>query len=428
MVSKHKMIGLDKRLAPLLAVAIFLLCGCYSTERLSDQNLAFIYDKKATVLNPEFRVTHQNDSVSLLNFRIASSELLYLQNSASGFYSAEFRLRYEVYSQLESRIVVDSTVVLFQDSVLALTNRYIEGTLRFKPSKYATALLKLDLVDLKRNTRSRKYISIDRSNPNCRQFFNVTEVNENIPFYKDYLAKDEQIRITHTSGVTQARVLYYSRDFPLPKPPFSTEGPAPFNYQPDSVFVISLDAPIAFPKVGMYHIQVNDSTRDGLTLYRFRDGFPRVVEVDDLIAPLRYINSNQEFKKLTSADFPKAEVDRFWLALAGNADRARILIEKYYSRVQDANTYFSSFTEGWRSDRGMVYLIFGPPNTLYKNSSSEQWTYGEPGNPTSVTFVFVRVNNPFSDNDYRLERSQLYKDNWFRAVDMWRQGRIYLDN
>jgi len=416
--------------APVCALCLtgLMLAGCVSTERTSNQNLAFIYDRRADDLRPEFRVRHENDTVSLLEFRIASKDLLYVQHPESGYYSAEFRMRYEVYGQVESRVLVDSAVVMFKDSILTPENRSIEGVLRLKPSRSAIGVLKIDLVDLKRNTRSISYLGIDRSEMDCRQFFNVVEAKEDVPLFRNHLAANEEVVISHSSGAQRAKVSLYRQEMPLPAPPFSMGEARPFNYAPDSVFTIPLGSPVSFPKEGMYHIQINDSTRQGLTLMRFRDGFPKVKEVDDLIAPLRYINSSQEFKKLTSADFPKAEVDRFWLALAGNSERARILIEKFYSRVQDANSYFTSFTEGWRTDRGLIYIIYGPPEILYKNSNAEQWTYGDPTSPRSVSFVFRRVGNPFSDNDFRLERSQMYKSDWFRVVDQWRQGRIYLGN
>jgi hypothetical protein len=35
------------------------------------------------------------------------------------------------------------------------------------------------------------------------------------------------------------------------------------------------------------------------------------------------------------------------------------------------------------------------------------------------------VDNPFSDNDFKLQRSPGYKSNWYRAVDAWRSGRVY---
>jgi GWxTD domain-containing protein len=411
-----------------LVAVLWLLVGCVSTERTSNQNLAFIYDRKAEDLSPEFRVRHENDSVSLLDFRISSNELLYVRNEESGYYSAEFRMRYDVYGQVESRVLLDSSVVLFKDSVLKLEPRSIEGTLRLKPSRSAVGMLKVNLVDLKRNSRAVHYLTIDRSEANCRQFFNVTEPEGDIPVFSNVLTAAQRVVISHVGGAKQAKVSLYRQEIPLPIPPFSMGEARPFNFTPDSVFTLPLGVPVSFPAEGIYHIQLNDSTRQGLTLLRFREGFPRVKEVKDLIDPLRYINSSQEYKKLISADFPKAEVDRFWLTVAGNPERARILIEKYYSRLQAANTHFTSVTEGWRTDRGLVYIIYGPPEVLYKSSNAEQWTYGDPNSPRSITYIFRRATNPFSENDFRLERSQMYKSDWFRAVDLWRQGRIYLGN
>ena len=191
---------------------------------------------------------------------------------------------------------------------------------------------------------------------------------------------------------------------------------------------MQLGKPFNFKREGFYHIQLSDSTKHGFTLYRFEESFPAVTTVKDLIEPLRFINSNSEYKTLTEADFPKAEVDRFWLNLAGNQDRAKLLIQKFYSRVENSNEFFTSYTEGWRTDRGLIYLIFGAPNIIYKNSESEFWVYGEESNPSSLGLMFYKIENPFTDNDFRLDRSPIYKSNWYSAVDMWRQGRIYTDN
>ncbi len=414
----------------LLAIfaVILTLAACTSTDRVANQNLSFLYDRRASSLEPDLRVIHRNDSVSLIDLRLFSDQLRYELNPSSGYYSAEFRLRYELYANPESRTVLDSAVVLFRDSLKQPTRRSIEATFRLRPSKLPDSMLKVDLVDLRSNTRAVRFITIDRSGPNVAQFFDVSTVADSTPLFRSHLANDEQVIIKHVSGARNATVHLYREEFPLPRPPFSVGETRPFSYKPDSIFTIPLGQPVTFGTKGLYQIRLDDSTRFGLTLLRFGDGFPKVTEVDDLIAPLRYINSNQEFKKLTSADFPKAEVDRFWLALAGNAERARILIAKFYGRVQEANTYFTSYTEGWRTDRGMVFLIYGPADVVYRSGNSEQWTYGDPMGQRSVSFVFKRVGNPFTDNDYRLERSQMYKSDWFRAVDLWRHGRVYLGN
>ena len=411
----------------LLCVVLVAASGCY-TERISNQNLSYLYDRDASFLHPEFNVLQKNDSVTEVHFRINSNELLYLHNLESNFYSAFFRIRYEVYTQLESKLLIDSSVVVFADSSLVMQGKTISGILELKPSNVEQSLLKIDLVDLRRNSRVKRYFEIDRRNQNCRQFFTLQLTDSSHPLSRNYVKADEQFTLNHVSGKDRAIVRYYNREFPLPKPPFSVESPKVFDYQADSIFELPLGQPLSLPKQGFYHFQVSDSTKDGFTIYRFDETFPAVKDVKDLIEPLRFINSNSEYKALQEADFPKAEVDRFWLKLAGNQDRARVLIQKYYSRVENSNEFFSSYTEGWKSDRGLIYLIFGQPNIIYKNSNSEHWIYGEEENPASLGLTFYKVENPFTDNDFRLDRSPIYKSSWYSAVDMWRQGRVYTDN
>ena len=417
------------RISKLFALLLLLVVasGCY-TERISNQNLSYLYDRDASFLHPEFNVLHKNDSVTELHFRINSNELLYLHNRTSNFYSSIFRLRYEVYTQLESKLLIDSSVVIFADSSLVMQGKTISGIITLKPSSVKQALLKIDLVDLRRNSRVKRYFEIDRRNPNCRQFFTLRLAESSYPLSRNYLQADERFILTHVSGKNLAKVRYYNREFPLPKPPFSVETPKVFDYQADSIFEVRLDQPLMLARKGFYHFQISDSTKDGFTIYRFDESFPAVKTVEDLIEPLRFINSNNEYRSLKEADFPKAEVDRFWLNLAGNPDRARLLIQKFYSRVENSNEFFTCHTEGWKSDRGLIYLIFGAPNIIYKNSGSEHWIYGEEGNPSSLALTFYKIDNPFTDNDYRLDRSPIYKSSWYSAVDMWRQGRVYTDN
>ena len=415
------------RILALFGLVLIVASGCY-TERISNQNLSYLYDRDASFLHPEFNVLHKNDSVTELHFRINSNELLYLQNPTSGFYSAFFRIRYEVYTQLESKLLIDSSVVVFADSNLIMEGKTISGILTMKPSNVERALLKVDLVDLRRSSRVKRYFEVDRSNPSSRQFFTLRLADSSYPLSRNYVSKDEAVILSHVSGASKAKVRYYNREFPLPKPPFSVETPKVFDYNADSTFEINLNIPNVFSLEGFYHIQLSDSTKDGFTLFRFKEEFPEVKSVDNLIAPLRFINSNSEYKELQEADFKKPAVDRFWLKLAGNPERAKLLIQKFYSRVEDSNEFFTSYTEGWKTDRGLIYLIFGPPNIIYKNTTSEHWIYGEEDNPASLGLTFYKIENPFTDQDFRLDRSPIYKSSWYNAVDMWRQGRVYTDN
>jgi len=71
----------------------------------------------------------------------------------------------------------------------------------------------------------------------------------------------------------------------------------------------------------------------------------------------------------------------------------------------------------------------GLPNTIYKTKGGETWIYGTPNNMMmSLTFNFKKENIDRNNNDYQLVRYRTYRDNWYRACESWRQGRIYTYN
>jgi GWxTD domain-containing protein len=84
------------------------------------------------------------------------------------------------------------------------------------------------------------------------------------------------------------------------------------------------------------------------------------------------------------------------------------LMEEYYTRVAYANQKFYAGRAGWRTDRGAVYIIYGPPDsvqrrTLWDSIGREQyyeiWRY----EGTSRKFVFLYDSLL---GDFRLTSSQ----------------------
>jgi GWxTD domain-containing protein len=229
----------------------------------------------------------------------------------------------------------------------------------------------------------------------------------------------------------QIYVRYYNRDFPLAAPPFSELTATSFQYKEDSVFILipSAEGIINFTanKKGFYHFQCDSSSHEGFTLFNFSETFPEIKKAEEMLPPLRYITSKSEYDELNNEPNKKIAIEKFWLNSTSNKDRARDVIKKYYNRVQEANQYFSSYIEGWKTDRGMIFMIYGSPGVIYKTENLETWIYGEEKSVNSLSYSFIRVNNPFTDNDYTLERSAFYKQSWFISVDVWRQGRVLLD-
>ena len=85
-----------------------------------------------------------------------------------------------------------------------------------------------------------------------------------------------------------------------------------------------------------------------------------------MIEPLAYLATPDEMEDMRSSPKPKIALDEFWIKCGSNVDKARELIRIYYTRVLYANFYFTSYKEGWRTERGMIYIIYGPPDKVYK--------------------------------------------------------------
>jgi GWxTD domain-containing protein len=111
----------------------------------------------------------------------------------------------------------------------------------------------------------------------------------------------------------------------------------------------------------------------------------------------------------------------FWIEVAGNERRGFQLLENYYDLVKDANLFFTSYKEGWKTDRGMIYMIFGAPTEVFKKSEIETWIYGDPQKRTRLHFDFIQNKNPFTTNDFELVRQPDYKNPYFVAVDYLRR-------
>jgi len=70
------------------------------------------------------------------------------------------------------------------------------------------------------------------------------------------------------------------------------------------------------------------------------------------------------FRHLTTGDEQAALIEEFWLRRDPTAGTAQNEYkEEHYRRIAYASERFPTSTQpGWRSDRGRVYIIFGPPD------------------------------------------------------------------
>jgi GWxTD domain-containing protein len=369
--------------------------------------------------------------VTTAYLQIINENVLYKRPDTSQSFYAELRVTYRLLAEQKSRKIIDSSSYLISDRFEG-ENVLVKALIsKFSLKAYAgiNYYLDIEVFDLNRRIRYNKGLNIYKENKFSAQNFLVTR-NDSVAFKNNFLKGQQVVIRTAATNLNELAVDCYTREFGPALPPFSVKPPDELKYRPDSTFKIYLasgSVTVTMPEKGFYHVKAFAGITQGVSLFTYDYTFPGVGSSEEMTSCTRYIMSRDEFDKCMTSDDKKGAIDNFWLALGGSNERARELLRRYYGRVKEANKYYTSYTQGWKSDRGMIFIVFGPPANLYISKKDEIWVYGNESNPSSIRFIFNKTPNPFSDNDFVLERSSFYKEAWFTAVDYWRQGQVYLD-
>ncbi|MGZ5192094.1 MAG: GWxTD domain-containing protein [Flavisolibacter sp.] len=171
----------------------------------------------------------------------------------------------------------------------------------------------------------------------------------------------------------------------------------------------------------LLNVTVSDSTKENnlnvnKTFMSRWAGIPSAInDLDKAISQLVYIATPSELNNIEDASGQKEKVSRyleFWKKKdpTPSTDENEIFNE-YYRRVAYANSNFTHYVEGWRSDRGMVFILLGSPSNVdrhpfdLESKPYEVWYYYE----LNRNYIFVdetgfgdyRLTTPLYGDDYR---------------------------
>ncbi|HZR29914.1 MAG TPA: GWxTD domain-containing protein [Terriglobales bacterium] len=114
---------------------------------------------------------------------------------------------------------------------------------------------------------------------------------------------------------------------------------------------------------------------------------------------VRYIITPEEeavFKQLSNDEERDQFIEQFWLRRDPTPDTPENEFkEEHYRRIAYANEHFAAGIPGWKTDRGRMYIMYGPPDEIESHPSGG--TYERPieeGGGTTSTY-------PFEDWRYR---------------------------
>lgn len=110
---------------------------------------------------------------------------------------------------------------------------------------------------------------------------------------------------------------------------------------------------------------------------------------------VKYIITGEEleaFKRLSNDEERDNFIEQFWLRRDPTPDTVENEYkEEHYRRIAYANERFAAGVQGWRTDRGRIYVVFGPPDEIESHASGGQYnrTMEEGGGDTS-TYPFEK--------------------------------------
>ena len=109
---------------------------------------------------------------------------------------------------------------------------------------------------------------------------------------------------------------------------------------------------------------------------------------------VNYIITDEErkaFKGLQTAEESEQFIEQFWLRRDPSPDtEENEYREEHYRRIAYANQNFASGLPGWKLDRGMIYIKYGPPDERETNAGGSYNRPIEEGGGNTNTFPFEK--------------------------------------
>ncbi len=239
------------------------------------------------------------------------------------------------------------------------------------------------------------------------QFF----ITDSFQVYQKYLLHNKNYQIN--TGYKEIKIYKKAIQNSLP-PHIFYKNKSKFEYVEKTC---SLD----FAKIKPNDLISIHTIDDSIFIPVFNEYYPEL-KLSDSLETMIYLLTKSEFKFLKKVN-KKSYLNFVW---SGFDEENKMELKKlYFQRVYEANLYFHEDIEGWRTEKGMIYIIFGKPSSIIIYDGYEDWFYERTQlNNQPVYFRFKVQKSNSKKNKYILERKPEYFDIWNDAIDAWRHGLV----
>jgi GWxTD domain-containing protein len=422
-----------------LIILLLAFASCKSTQKVRTGSVANSSrsDRSATNSTPEA----QNPIIATVNTRYivedSSNVNIYLELTIDNFpldemvqkrFATRYRVSWLLVNDYSIRERIKSDKIDLNEESFSYSNGKIYMRYQIPRVKdINSAILITEFVDI---TASKKFtidIPIDFINARFQNRYGLYKTNSKLPTFENYVKMGEPITFNAIKEFEHPfYVIKYEGDNTPARSPMSTTKPSVVSFNQEGMSVQTTGKPFKIDEPGLYFAVEDTTSMDGGSgFYVVDTRYPRMTMPKELTEPIVYISTNKEIEEIEDAADNKDALDLFFLKVTdGNQSLSKEIIKTYYRRVTASNELFTSYKEGWKTDKGMVYIVLGPPSKVQRFRDREVWLYSQSGNFSEIIFTFYRTNNQFTDNYYELVRYPDYKQYWYPYVEAWRNGKI----
>jgi GWxTD domain-containing protein len=385
-----EMKGTDK---VIYSIILMMVCQMAAGLYVSKINLAYQYDIQA-----EIRFSHRT---------VQSGNAIKVLYEVKSDTSRHWSLHFLTQKGYESAL--HDTLRNFVIDTLLIEKRRSLVSLEFKVPINMDLLLVVFNDSL---TNTTFYFDVIINTPgNFPAYYPVDPLG--LPIVKTYINTDEIGLMGYKNNY---HCYQYGQKFIGTDPPMGQMKPLAPTLDIDTAF--NFQPPLANLEEDAFYLIQNDSLdQTGITLLKVPNYFPEMKRIDELVGPLQYITTESENKSLNSGVNTKALFERFWINTYGSKFAAKGAIRSYYNKVEGSNQLFTDYKAGWKTDRGMLYIVFGRPDEVIRTKNSEIWKYSD-----GPEFEFIRISTLFAPSLYSLKRAIKYEDVWYNRVGNIRNG------
>ncbi len=386
-----------------------------SQNRMSSAEISYLYDAEHEFLI-DHRIAQRGNEVKIY-VRFALN---------SGFVKiTDYELRYDLRDNYISEKRNGSSIKLDSTHLIGTGFRefFYEIDINKTPSQ------NLAVVEVRNVIKNKSYyldipISTNANFPNPS--FLIFDKDGTIPIFRNHVNIGTPIRIKDAFSTEGSfEINGQTNNKPVAMPPFDeTRLNPPTKVLLDTIYGSNHDEIFTFNIEGLYTITDSNNKDNRIGILVTDKFFPYYGDYKRMTQPLIYISTGIEFNALRESTDTKDKFEDFVInTINDNPSIASDFVKYYYRRVKNAGYFFTDSQEGWKTDKGMLYQIFGNPRQVFRNETSELWVYAFQGGGR-IRYTFDIQSGEGGIKEFSLIRGKKYREIWMSAVTRWRNGQV----